>query len=60
MQVNMRLKMWEPIVQAMAAFKSSNVEDKLGLISQLGDNWICKIESSVILLGDLENHLLDK
>ena len=41
MQVNMRLKMWEPIVQAMAAFKSSNIEDKLGLISQLGDNSIC-------------------
>ena len=40
-QVDSRLKMWEPVVQAMAAFKSSNIEDKLGLISQLGDNCIC-------------------
>ena len=38
-QVDVRLKMWEPIVQAMAAFKSSNVEDKMGLITQLGDSW---------------------
>ena len=34
--------MWEPIVQAMAAFKSSNVEDKMGLITQLGEADECK------------------
>ena len=49
-QVDMRLKMWEPLVQAMAAFKSSNVEDKMGLITQLGESWwmsilcdLCKV-----------------
>ena len=42
-QVDMRLKMWEPVVQAMAGFKSSNVEDKMGLITQLGESWCMSI-----------------
>ena len=34
-QVEMMIKMWEPIIQAMTSFQSCGVEEKLGLISQL-------------------------
>ena len=38
-QVQMQIKMWDPIVQAITTFQSTGIEEKLGLICQLGKSF---------------------